>query len=95
LPLIIKGGPVANNEASDMIEAALNEAIKTSEDHDDGDFLVDWVVVTYVTNPDEEKGSGYPMFFSNGNLPNYRSRGLLSTGLFYVNLWQGHAEMEG
>ena len=82
------------SEASDKIEAALNEAIKTSEDHDDGDFLVDWVVICYVTNPEKEKGSGMPMFLSNGDMPYYRLRGLLSSGLFYVNMWQGKAETE-
>lgn len=75
---------MANNEASDMIEAVLNEAIKSNEDHDAGDLLVDWVVVAYVTNPDKEKGSGYPMFYSNGDMPGYRARGLLTTGLMYL-----------
>lgn len=72
---------MANNEASDLVEAALNEALKTMEDHDDGDLLVEWVVVAYVSNPNEEKLSGYPMIYSNGNIPTYRARGLLTTGL--------------
>lgn len=81
---------MANNKAFDMIEDALNEAIKTSADHDDGDFLVEWVAIAYVTNPDKEKGSGYPMFFSNGDLATHRARGLYTTALMYL----GQAEMD-
>lgn len=72
---------MANNQASDIVEKALNEVIHLIEDHEDGDLLVDWVVVAYVTNSDPEKTSGYPMIFSNGDMPTYRARGLLTTGL--------------
>lgn len=72
---------MANNEASDLIEKALNEAIQTMEDHDDGDLVVEWVLVAYVSNPVEEKGGGYPMLYSNGNLPDHRAKGLLTEGL--------------
>lgn len=72
---------MANNEASDLIELALNQAIQSFEEHDADDILVDWVVVAYVQNPDREKGGAYPQFYSNGNMPNYRVRGLLMTGL--------------
>jgi hypothetical protein len=73
-----------NNEASDLIEAALNEAITSFEDYEEGDLLVDWVVVAYVTNPDKEKRSMYPMLYPNGEIPTYRARGLLTTGLMYL-----------
>lgn len=72
---------MANNRESDLIEKAITEAIRTMEDAEDGDILVDWVVVAYVTNPDPEKLSGYPMFFPNGDTPTYRARGLLTTGM--------------
>lgn len=72
---------MANNEASDLIEVALNKALQHIEGHEDGDLLVEWVLVAYVANPDEEKGGGYPMLYSNGNIPTYRARGLLETGL--------------
>ena len=71
-------------EASRKIEAVLNEVLETNEDHEDGDILVDWVVVAFVTNVDEEKESGYPMFVSNGLIPGYRVRGLLQTGINQV-----------
>lgn len=72
---------MANNEASDLIETALNEAIKGFEEHDDGDILVEWVLVAYVTNPEQELGDRYPVLYSNGTIPTYRARGLLTTGL--------------
>jgi hypothetical protein len=68
-------------EASDMIEATLNQVIQSNEGHEDGDMIVDWVMVAYVTNPDEYKTSGYPMFVSNNDMPSYRVRGLLVTAL--------------
>lgn len=76
---------MANNEASDLVEAALNQAIKLVPDGEEGDLLVDWVVVCFVANPDEEKTSGYPMLFPNGDIPTYRARGLLNTGLAKLN----------
>ena len=83
---------MANDKASDFIEEALNKVIQTAEDYDDGDILVDWAVICYVTNPDKEKGSGYPMYFSNGDIPMYRARGLFTTGLFYLNQAQEEVE---
>lgn len=77
---------MANSPASDLIEEALNQAIRTNEDFEDGDVLVEWVVVAYTANPERDKGSGYPMFYSNGEIPTYRARGLLTTGLLYLEL---------
>lgn len=73
-----------NKEASNLIEAALNQAITSNEGYDPDDILLDWVVVAYVANPDEEKGGGYPIFYSNGAMPHYRVRGLLSEGLLHI-----------
>jgi hypothetical protein len=72
---------MANSKESDLVEAALNEAIKDLDGYKDGDLLVDWAVVCFVAGPDKEAGSGYPMLFSNGDLPNYRAKGLLVQGL--------------
>ena len=76
---------MANNQESDLVEMALNEAIKTMENHDDGDILVEWVLVAFVTNPEREKGDAYPMLVSNGYIPSYRVRGLLHTALLSYN----------
>lgn len=76
---------MANNLASDIVEKALNEVIHLIEDHEDGDILIDWVVVAYVANADTEKTSGYPMIFSDGNMPTYRARGLLTTALLKLD----------
>lgn len=72
---------MANSKNSDLVEAALNEAIKDLNGRDDSDILIDWVVVCYVANPDKENRSGYPMLYSNGELANYRAKGLLVQGL--------------
>lgn len=77
---------MANSEASDLIETVLNEALQTMGDHDDGDLVVEWVLVAYVSNPVEEKGGGYPMLYSNGNLPDHRAKGLLTEGLDKLRL---------
>jgi hypothetical protein len=89
--LIIPNEPIqkgtllmANNHASDQIEAAINEAMKADEGHDDDDLLVEWVVVAYVTNPDASKGEGYPILFSNGSMPTHTARGLLFTALLKI-----------
>jgi hypothetical protein len=71
-------------EVSDLVETVLNRALSCMEDHEEGDILVDWVVVAYVTNPDKEKRSGYPMLFANGEMPDYRARGLLHTALLTI-----------
>ena len=76
---------MTGKEASDLIEAALNQAIESNEGYDPGDILLDWVVVAYVANPDEEKGGGYPLFYSNGEMPRYRVKGLLTEGLAHVD----------
>lgn len=68
-------------EQSDKVERVLNEVLPELEGHSEGDLLVDWIVVAYVTNPDKEEGSGYPMLYSNGDMPTYRARGLLITGM--------------
>lgn len=67
-------------ENADKIEKVLAEVMFEMEDSEEGDLLVDWIVVAYVTNPDDEKMSAYPMLYSNGNMPTYRARGLLETG---------------
>lgn len=72
---------MANNKNSDLVEAALVEAIKGLDGTEDGDLLMDWVVVCFVANPEKETGNGYPMLYSNGELPNYRAKGLLMQGL--------------
>lgn len=72
-------------ENSDKIEKVLAEVMFEMEDHEAGDLLVDWIVVAYVTNPDNEKESAYPMLYSNGEMPTYRARGLLATGLKFLN----------
>jgi hypothetical protein len=41
-------------------------------------------LIAYVTNPDKEKGSAYPMYYSNGDIPTYRARGLLATAMLYL-----------
>ncbi len=75
---------MANDPNSDLIEMALTEVLKNLDGHTDGDILVEWVLVAYVSNPDEEKGSGYPMLYSNGDIPTYRARGLLHTALLHL-----------
>lgn len=70
-------------EASDIIEKALTEVISQEEDTEEGDMLVEWAVIAYVSNPASEKGSAYPMYFSNGEIPTYRARGLFVTALKY------------
>ncbi len=80
---------MANNKASDIVEKALNEVLHLIEDYEEGDVLVDWVVVAFVANPDAEKNSGYPMIFPNGEMPLYRARGLLGTALVKLDATQG------
>ena len=70
------------NEASNLIEEALEEALKlVFEDHEVGDLLHEWIIVAHVANVDRDKGDGYPMLVSNGNIPKHSARGLLHTGL--------------
>lgn len=72
-------------DASNTIEAAVNSVISEDEDWEEGDILVEWVLVAYVANPDKEKGSSYPMYYSNGEMATHRARGLLITGLGYLD----------
>ena len=71
-------------ETSDKVEAVLNSVMHEDEDFEEGDILVDWMVIAYVDNTDREKASAYPMLFSNGEMPTYRARGLLMTGLKFL-----------
>ena len=68
-------------ERSDKIEAVFNEVLSDYPDWEEGDMLIDWVIVGYATNPDSEKESMYPMLVSNGVMAGYRVRGLLLTAL--------------
>ncbi len=58
--------------------------MKGVDDYEEGDVLVDWVLVAFAVNHNDEKGHSYPTLFSNGDLPKYRARGLLATAL--INL---------
>ena len=71
---------------ADKVEKLLQEVISDMEDTEDGDLLLDWIVIAYVDNPDDEKNSAYPMLYSNGEMPTYRARGLLDTGLVLLLL---------
>jgi hypothetical protein len=77
---------MTSEDASNLIESAIIQSLKSHEHHLEDDILIDWVVVAYVTNPDMEQGSGYPTFFSNGEMPSYRARGLLETGLLTLSV---------
>lgn len=68
-------------EASDLIEAAISKALESNEGYDPNDIIVDWVAIAYVANPDTEVGNGYPTFYSNGEMANYRARGLFMQGV--------------
>lgn len=72
---------MTDKEASNLVESAISQALESVEDHEEGDILVEWVVIAYVSNPDEGGTNGYPMLFSNGEIPTYRARGLLTTAL--------------
>jgi len=68
-------------EQADVIEKALNSVIPEQEGWQEGDILVEWATIAYVTNPEIDKESAYPMFFSNGEIPVHRARGLFITAL--------------
>lgn len=68
-------------ERSDVVESALLRVLTEDDDYEEGDVLIEWILVAYVTNPDEEKMSAYPILMSNGTMPTYRVRGLLSVAL--------------
>jgi len=76
---------MANDVTSDKIEAVLNEMLPTLEDYEEGDILIEWAVICYVSNPDSEKQSGYPMLFSNNDIPSHHARGLYRTALRYLD----------
>jgi hypothetical protein len=73
-------------EMSNKVESVLYEVLSEFDDHEDGDMLVDWIVIANVENPDSEKASAYPMIYSNGIMASYRARGLLVTGLEYLKV---------
>ena len=68
---------MANNEVSDHIEEALGEVMHLLEDHEEGDMIIEWVLIAHLTNPEGEKGSQYPVLVSNGLIPTHRLKGLL------------------
>ena len=80
---------MANDKASDTIEAALNTVLDQLPDYQVGDQIIDWVLVAYAANPapeneEEETGGSYPMLFTNGQMPDYRALGLMQMGMMYV-----------
>lgn len=75
---------MANNESSDRIEAALVEALKDHDMSEEGDILGDWLIIGHCANPGLAT-HGYPMLFSNGNVPTHVARGLLETGMLMLN----------
>jgi hypothetical protein len=78
---VLKGTTMDGPEASDLIEMALKQAIQTNDGHEENDLIVEWALIAYVTNPDKDKGNGYPMFFSQGDIPTHRAIGLFQKGL--------------
>lgn len=76
---------LSENAGSDAIEQVLNQVLPTMEGHEEGDILVEWVLVAYVENVNNDDEHGYPMLYSNGNMPTYRARGLLETALNKIN----------
>lgn len=77
---------MTNIEASGLIEAAFEQALKLIfDDHKDGDILQSWVIIGHVANIDPNEGDGYPMLLANGRVPTHVARGLLYTGLKMLN----------
>ncbi len=74
---------MANDEASDLIEAALNEAFKLNfyDDLKEGDILNEWMLIGHLSNVNESDGHAYPILYSNGSMPTHVVRGLLYTAL--------------
>lgn len=70
---------MANSPASDIVEEAIQKALPMMGDYKEGDILVDWVVVAYCANADNETGGAYPMLYSTGSMPEYKALGLLNT----------------
>lgn len=73
------------DQDANRIEDAINEALKTLDGHRDGDILVEWALIAYVVNPEDEEADGYPMLFSNGEIATYKARGLFETALHMLN----------
>lgn len=74
-----------SKESSDIIEKALNEVMRMDEDWEEGDMLVEWATIGYIANPDSDKSSAYPIFYSTGEMPVHRARGLFTTALHFLN----------
>lgn len=72
---------MSDKEASDKIEVALQSVLPEQEGYEEGDIIVEWALIAYVTNPDSEKLSGYPLLYSNGELATHRAIGLFQTAL--------------
>lgn len=80
-----------HEKASDIIERAIEEACKISDGHEDGDILIEWALVAYVTNPNRpiENQEVYPVFYANGTMPTHRAVGLFQAG---IDMTKGHVE---
>lgn len=72
-------------DASNAIESILSQVLTERNGWEEGDVLIDWALVAYVTNADPETKSAYPMLFANGEIPTYRARGLFHTALIYLD----------
>lgn len=72
---------MSDNDISNRIEKVLLEVLPEMEDHEEGDVLVEWMTICYVSNPDSENSYAYPLIYSNGVMPNHTVRGLLHTAL--------------
>lgn len=72
---------MANNPGTDLIEEAFEKALNIKfDEYVEGDMLVEWVIVGFVSNL-EATTNGYPVLVSNGNMPSHHLRGLLHTAL--------------
>lgn len=71
---------MTNEEVSRVIEDAFSKVMPEIEGYEEGDLLIDWVLIAAVTNPNDDSGYAYPMFFMNGEAPAYRTLGLFATG---------------
>jgi hypothetical protein len=71
-----------SDKASQILETAINTVLQENEDYVEGDLLMDWVVICYVDNADEDAKLGYPRFVSNNSLPPHRLLGLLEYAAF-------------
>ena len=80
-----------HEDASNIIEEAINKACEISEGHEDGDILIEWALVAYITNPNRpvDTQEVYPVFYSNGNMPTHRAVGLFQAG---IDMTKGHVE---